>query len=133
MTGARSEAAEVDLVLVTGPDAETLAGIARALLEEGLIACANILPGVFSIYRWEGAVHEEGEALAIFKTTAEAVGPLTSRVLELHPYDVPEVVCVPVASGAAPYLDWVRRQVGRVRPPEAADRADSPPGTTPRT
>jgi len=99
------------VVLVTGPDVETLAAIARALLEERLIACANLVDGLRSIFRWQGEVAEEGEALAILKTTADRVEALRARVLELHPYDVPEFLVLPVTDGSAAYLDWVATAV----------------------
>jgi periplasmic divalent cation tolerance protein len=97
------------VVLVTTPDAEVGARIGRTLVEEGLAACANLVPGVRSIYRWEGAVHDDAEVLLILKTRAALSGALAARVRALHPYQVPEVVALPVAGGSEPYLDWVRR------------------------
>ncbi len=98
----------VQVVLLTAPDAEVGARIARQLVEEGLAACANLVPGVRSIYRWQGAVQEDAEVLLIVKTRAALVGALAERVRALHPYELPEVVALPVAGGSAPYLDWVR-------------------------
>lgn len=103
------------VILVTGPDTETLAGLSRTLLEERLIACANLVDGVRSIFRWQGKVAEEGEALAILKTTADRVEALRARVLELHPYDVPEFLAIPVTEGAEAYLEWVASSVERGR------------------
>lgn len=102
---------ETRVVLVTGPDVETLRTMSRTLLEERLIACANLFDGVRSLFRWEGEVSEEGEALAILKTTAARVEALRARVLELHPYDVPEFLALAVTEGAEAYLDWVASSV----------------------
>lgn len=99
--------APVGVVLVTCPDAETGARIARALLEERLIACANLLPQVRSLYRWEGKVEDDPEVLLVLKTGGARVEALTERVCALHPYDVPEVIQLPVTAGHAPYLQWV--------------------------
>jgi periplasmic divalent cation tolerance protein len=96
------------VVLVTAPDAEVGARIGRALVEEGLAACANLVPGIRSIYRWEGAVHDDAEVLLIVKTRAALSAALAARVRALHPYQLPEVVALPVAGGSEPYLDWVR-------------------------
>jgi periplasmic divalent cation tolerance protein len=96
------------VVLVTAPDAEVGARIGRALVEEGLAACANLVPGIRSIYRWEGAVHDDAEVLLIVKTRAALSSALAARVRALHPYRLPEVLALPVAGGSEPYLDWVR-------------------------
>ena len=98
---------DVRVALVTGPDSATLARICRSLVEERLIACANVVEGVASIYRWEGAVEEASEALAILKTTAGCLAALDSRFRELHPYDVPEFIVLPVDAGSEGYLRWV--------------------------
>jgi periplasmic divalent cation tolerance protein len=79
----------------------------RTLVEERIVACGNILPGVDSIYRWQGAVSEEPEVLIVFKTSAAAWPRLQERLPELHPYDTPELLLVSVADGLAPYLQWV--------------------------
>jgi len=100
-------AADVQVVLVTAPDLETARGLARALVEERLAACVNLLPGLRSIYRWQGAIEEEEEILLVLKTRKGIAPQLEARVAELHPYDVPEVLCLGVSSGHAPYLDWV--------------------------
>lgn len=97
----------VGVVLVTAPDAETGARIARALLEEQLIACANLLPQVRSLYRWEGKVEDDPEVLLVLKTGRARLEALSERVRALHPYDVPEVIHLPVTAGHAPYLKWV--------------------------
>jgi periplasmic divalent cation tolerance protein len=107
------------LVLVTAPDAETAAQLGRALVEERLAACANILPGLRSIYRWQGAVQDDAEVLMLIKTTAAAQPHLTQRILQLHPYDTPEVVALPIVAGADGYLGWL---VTQVDVPAAASR-----------
>lgn len=101
----------VAVVLVTAPDEEKAAGLARTLVEEGLIACANLVPKVRSIYRWEGKVCDEPEVLLVMKTRAERFEALRSRVTALHPYSVPEVLKLEVDAGHQPYLDWVLGEV----------------------
>ena len=98
----------VHVVLVTAPDPEVGAQLARRLVEEGLAACVNLVPGVRSIYRWQGALQEDAEILLIAKTRAALLDALVARVRALHPYELPEVVALAVAGGSAPYLDWVR-------------------------
>ena len=82
------------LVLVTAPTADKAAALARSLVEEGLAACGNVVPGLRSIYRWEGKVHDEPEALR-------------ERIVALHPYECPEVLRLDVTAGHAPYLQWI--------------------------
>jgi periplasmic divalent cation tolerance protein len=103
----------VEVAFVTAPDPETATGIARALVEERLAACVNLVPAVRSIYRWEGRVHEESEILLIVKTRAEHAAELEARVRALHPYEVPELLRVTVAGGSAAYLGWVLRETAR--------------------
>lgn len=98
---------ETLVVLVTTTSPEQAAGIARAVVEERLAACGNVLPQLSSIYRWEGAVREDAETLLLLKTTRDRFEALRARVVSLHPYEVPEVIAVPVALGHAAYLDWV--------------------------
>lgn len=98
---------EALVVLVTTPTPERAAEIARALVEERLAACGNVVPGLRSIYRWEGKVQEDVEALLVLKTTRGRFEALRERVLSLHPYDVPEVIALPVEAGSAPYLAWL--------------------------
>ncbi len=97
----------VCVVLMTAPagDAESLG---RHLVEEGLAACATLLPGAVSIYRWEGAIERQEECQLILKATAARVPELLERAVELHPYDVPELLVLPVVAGLPGYLDWVR-------------------------
>jgi periplasmic divalent cation tolerance protein len=101
----------VCVVFVTVPDVDAGCRLARRVVQEHLAACGNVIPGLTSVYRWKGEVQEEGEALVLFKTTMAGLDDLEKRVLELHPYDVPEFLSIPVADGHAPYLKWVREEV----------------------
>jgi periplasmic divalent cation tolerance protein len=88
---------------------EAAAGLGRHLVEQQLAACVNVLPALASIYRWEGAVCEEEESLLVIKTSVEACDALVRELVAAHPYDVPEVIAVPVVTGHEPYLEWVRQ------------------------
>ncbi|MGH0030686.1 MAG: divalent-cation tolerance protein CutA [Myxococcota bacterium] len=101
---------EVRLVLVTAPDAETAGRIARALVEERLVACVNVVPGVRSVYRWQGKLEEDAEQLLVAKTRADRCPALAARVEALHPYELPEVLVLPVSGGSQRYLDWVLQE-----------------------
>lgn len=103
----------VMVVLVTVPDANTGEELARAMVEARLAACANILPGLTSIYRWEGEIRQDSESLIIFKTTEATLPLLKEKVLEFHPYEVPEFLALSVADGHRPYLHWVGAEVER--------------------
>ncbi|MBL8955538.1 MAG: divalent-cation tolerance protein CutA [Myxococcaceae bacterium] len=96
------------VVLITAPSQEKATELAHALVNEKLAACVNLVPGVRSIYRWEGAVEDAQEVLMLAKTTTDRFDALHQRVLALHPYQVPEVVRLDIAAGHLPYLDWVR-------------------------
>jgi periplasmic divalent cation tolerance protein len=100
----------VRAVLTTAPNSEVAAALARSLVEERLAACVNLLPGVRSVYRWEGAIQEDEEVLLIIKTQAARSDALAGRIKELHPYDVPEVVVLPAVGGSLPYLEWVETE-----------------------
>ncbi len=95
------------LVLCTVPEGETGSNIARALVHEGLAACVNLLPGLTSVYRWEGQVGENRETLLLIKTTQERYAALEARIGSLHPYQVPEIVAIRLETGLASYLDWL--------------------------
>lgn len=103
------------VVYVTAPTAEAPA-LARALVERGLAACVNLVPGVRSIYRWQGEVHDDPEVLLIAKTTQGGFEALREAVVALHPYDVPEVIALPVVVGHRPYLDWIGHEVKAILP-----------------
>lgn len=95
------------VVLCTAPSEDKAAAIARALVDERLAACVNIVPRVRSIYRWREAVQDEVEALLVIKTTAARIDALWHRLPGLHPYTVPEGLALPVQAGLAPYLAWL--------------------------
>lgn len=99
---------DIHLLYCTCPDADTASRIARALVESRLAACVNIVPGLRSFYRWQGAIQDEAECLLLIKTQAARIAPVTESIRALHPYELPEVIAVPVVAGLAPYLDWVR-------------------------
>src|SRR5512143_3585547 len=101
---------DVLVVLVTAPSAPVAAEIARALVAERLAACGNVVPGLRSIYRWQGKVRDDAEALLLLKTSRARWPALRDRVLALHPYEVPEVLALPVEAGSARYLAWVGAQ-----------------------
>ncbi len=100
------------LVYMTAGDRAEAVRIGRVLVEERLAACANVLDGMTSIYRWQGEVYEDGEAVLIAKTTEAQADALTERVKALHSYDCPCVVTLPVAGGNAAFLDWIAEQTG---------------------
>jgi periplasmic divalent cation tolerance protein len=81
--------------------------IARTLVEERLAACVNIIPGLTSIYRWEGKVCEDSEILLVIKTRGQKVAALCERIVQLHSYAVPEVIALPISEGSARYLEWL--------------------------
>jgi periplasmic divalent cation tolerance protein len=99
------------VVLSTCPDPETARGLAAELVDNGLAACVNIVPGLTSVYRWEGRTEESPECLMLIKTTREGMARLQERIVELHPYELPEIVAVPVVDGLPAYLDWVASSV----------------------
>lgn len=98
---------EVLVVLTTWPDLEKARAAGRALVEEKLAACANIVPGVESIYRWQNAVETSAEVLVILKTTLARYEALEARILELHSYEIPEIVVLRASDGLPRYLRWV--------------------------
>ncbi len=96
------------LVLTTCPDAATGERIAHALVSERLAACVNILPAAKSVYLWKGQVESAAEYLLVIKSLKRAFRAIQKRILELHPYELPEVITVPVTGGFADYLAWIR-------------------------
>jgi periplasmic divalent cation tolerance protein len=103
----------VSIVLCTFPENENPFALARTLVEEGLAACVSIFPPMQSIYRWQGKVEQASERQLIIKTDAARVEDLKARLAALHPYDVPEVLVLPVSGGSEGYLQWIRDSVGR--------------------
>ena len=100
------------IVLCTCPDGTAADAIAAALLEAGLAACVNRIDGVESLYRWEGTIQRDQEVLLLIKTTAVAFGEVEDTISDLHPYELPEIIGVPVTQGSAPYLDWLTKSIG---------------------
>jgi len=97
-------------VVVTAADADWLAGFTRTLVEERLAACGHLQGAIRSVYRWEGAVHDEPEARVALHTRRSLVDAVVARTAELHPYDVPCVIALPLAGGSPAYLRWVLDQ-----------------------
>ncbi len=103
------------LVLCTCPNEETAVAIANHLVDAGLAACVNIVPGITSIYRWEGQRESSREWLLIIKTHAKVYKALESAVLEQHPYELPELIAVPIGKGLPDYLKWIDDGLGLTR------------------
>ncbi|WP_027881958.1 divalent-cation tolerance protein CutA [Meiothermus rufus] len=99
------------LVLCTAPEGETGSRLARTLVHEGLAACVNLVPGLASVYRWEGQVEENRESLLLIKTHQKRYQALEARIRELHPYQVPEIVAIRLEAGLPAYLDWLAQSV----------------------
>jgi len=102
---------EALIAFTTFATEEDAARVARVLVEERLVACANLLPGARSIYRWESRVADEREVVVLLKTRKQDWTALLSRLHELHPYDTPELVAVRVAAGAPKYMAWLEAQL----------------------
>jgi len=102
---------QVWLVYCTCPEDVTAARLATTLVQERLAACANRIPAMSSTYRWQGAVHTDTEVLLLLKTTAQRYPDLERRIQALHPYELPEIVAVPVQAGLPGYLAWVAQSV----------------------
>ena len=109
----------------TCPDLDSAARLAETLVEERLAACVNVVPGLRSVYRWQGAVERSDEVLLLIKTTRPRLPALSARVLELHPHELPEVVAVEVAGGLSAYLDWVAEQTSDPPIRELQPRTDT--------
>ena len=97
--------------LCTVPDEDTAERIAGTLVSEKLAACVNIVPGISSVYHWKGAVERDRELLLIIKSGQGAYPALESRVRALHPYELPEVIAVPIGIGLPEYLDWITKSL----------------------
>ena len=94
-------------MLTTCPDAGVAERIARVLVEEGLAACVNILAPVRSIYKWRGEIEDASEQLLVIKSTAARFAAIRDRLRDLHPYELPEIIAVPIADGLPEYLAWL--------------------------
>jgi periplasmic divalent cation tolerance protein len=98
------------LVLCTCPDQASAQTIAERVVDEGLAACVNILPGVTSVYQWQGQRETSQELQLLIKTSAAAYDRLEQRISALHPYELPEVIAVPIQTGLTAYLGWIEQQ-----------------------
>jgi periplasmic divalent cation tolerance protein len=94
------------VVMVTAPEREA-PSLARTLVEERLVACVNLVPGLRSVYWWKGKIEDEPEVLCIMKTRSALFEALRTRVRKLHSYEVPEIIALPVLAGNEPYLEWI--------------------------
>ncbi|MBV1696117.1 MAG: divalent cation tolerance protein CutA [Hyphomicrobiales bacterium] len=98
---------EIVLIYSTWPDTATATAAGRALVEKRIAACANILPAMTSVYRWEGRIETGSEAVMVIKTRALLADEAIAAARELHPYEVPAFVTLPARGGHGPYLDWI--------------------------
>lgn len=98
------------VILCTAPDEETAVKLARGLVDARLAACVNLVQGVRSFYRWKGAVQDEPEVQLVVKTGAARFDDVRGWLEEHHPYEVPEIIALPIDAGSASYLEWVDRQ-----------------------
>ena len=103
------------LVLANVPDLECAQLVARTLIESRLAACVNLLPAVQSIYRWQGKIEEATEITLLIKTTSQHYDSLQQVIVKLHPYDVPEIIAIPIVAGYAPYLQWIATETAKER------------------
>lgn len=103
---------ETLVVLCTCPDEATAAGIATALLAAELAACVNCVPGIRSMYRWNGQIRDDTEVLLVIKTRAGRYAALEATLRAHHPYDLPEIIALPVVAGARDYLNWIGQATG---------------------
>jgi periplasmic divalent cation tolerance protein len=105
-------AANILLALSTFPDAETARRISNQLVTEKFAACANILPAIESIYRWKEKIESGNETLVFFKLSEDRQSAFQEKLRSLHPYEIPEIIFVPVSSGSPEYLDWIVENCG---------------------
>lgn len=96
-----------NIVFVTVPSLKIARRIATAVVQDKLAACVNIVPAITSVYRWQGKLYNDRELLLIIKTTRALFPKLADRVKNLHPYEVPEIIAVPISKGYKPYLKWI--------------------------
>jgi len=116
------------LVLSTFPDVEKARLVGQQLITEKLAACVSLLPKTQSFFMWEGAMQSASEVLALMKTTASAYPALEARLNELHPYEVPEIIAVPVQSGSPAYVNWVEALCSQ--PARSAEETASSPAAS---
>ena len=100
---------EALLVMTTMPDEDSAKALAEQLVERGLAACVNVGPPATSIYRWEGRVRQDAERLLTIKTSVDGYAALEDAIVERHPYELPEVIAVPISHGLSAYLAWIEQ------------------------
>lgn len=105
------------VVFITAPNEDEAAGIAKALVKSKLAACVNIIKGVRSIYSWRGNLEDDSEVLMIVKTQKKLFSALSEKTKELHSYDLPEIIALPIADGSEDYLMWLREST-EIKPEE---------------
>ncbi len=109
-----SEKHDIEIaIFITAPGEDEAARIARCLVEEKLAACVNIVRNIRSIYRWQGKIEDDTEVLMIVKSQKRLLDAVSARVGELHSYDVPEVIAIPITGGSEDYLNWLRASTGQ--------------------
>ena len=108
-----ASALQARLVLTTAADAEEAGRLARTLVEERLVACVTMVPGVESVYRWQGGIETATETLLLLKTGPDQLAALEARVRELHSYETPEFLVLGVEAGAHGYLEWLQAALRR--------------------
>ena len=101
---------QILLVLTNLPDTESARSLARVLVESRLAACVNLMPGVQSVYRWKGEIEQASEITLLIKTTQRHYAKLQQAIVSHHPYELPEVIALPISEGHTPYLHWVARE-----------------------
>ncbi|MCC6265748.1 MAG: divalent-cation tolerance protein CutA [Bryobacterales bacterium] len=102
------------LVYCAVPSLEIATMIAQTVVHEELAACVNVLPGLTSVYRWQGAVETANELLLLIKTREALFEALRARIVSLHPYEVPEIIATRISEGHAPYLEWIGHSTQRL-------------------
>jgi periplasmic divalent cation tolerance protein len=110
MQGNAAARSEYVMCVISGPEDRSV-DIARAAVERGLAACAQVTEGVTSFYRWDGEVQEDREALIFLKTKAASVRGIEELLAEMHPYEVPELIAIPIEYGFSAYLKWIEENV----------------------
>lgn len=95
------------VVLCTCPDTEAAETIANILVDQGLAACVNIIPGLRSVYRWQGRREQAEELLLVIKSRVESYPRIEENILQLHPYELPEIIAIPIIAGLPAYLAWI--------------------------
>jgi len=99
------------IVLCSCPDSETATNIAEYLVANKLAACVNVLPNVLSIYTWQGNIEQANEQLLVIKTKVDSYNDIQHAILEIHPYELPEIISVPIDTGLSTYLNWIDENV----------------------